>query len=76
MLSRVRAEGHPLTMFFLEVYHGGFPLGRARLVVLKRDNDWKETVFLLLLFLKLVGVESVTGIQWVDIQDAAEHSAT
>ena len=45
MFSRVRAEGHPLTMFFLEVYHRGFPPGRARLVVLKRDNVWKETVF-------------------------------
>lgn len=70
MLSGVRAEGHPLTKFFLEVYHGGFPLGRARLV-LKRDNVWKETIFLI--FETGGSGESVTGIQ---VQDAAKHSAT
>lgn len=75
VLSRVRAEGHPLTKFFVEVYHGGFPLERARLVVLKRDNVWKETFFVVVFETGGRG-ESVTGIQWVQVQDAAKHSAT
>ena len=75
MLSGVRAEGHPLTKFFVEVYHGGFPLERARLVVLKRDNVWKETFFVVVFETGGSG-ESVTGVQWVQVQDAAKRSAT
>lgn len=76
MLSGVRAEGHPLTKFFVEVYHGGFPLERARLVVLKRDNVWKETFFVVVVFETGGSGESVTGVQWVQVQDAAKRSAT
>ena len=76
VLSRVRAEGHPLTKFFVEVYHGGFPLERARLVVLKRVNVWKETFVVVVVFETGGRGESVTGIQWVQVQDAAKHSAT
>lgn len=42
-------------------------------MVLKRDNVWKETFFF---FFETGGSgESVTGIQWAEVQDAAKHSA-